>query len=99
MNQANLDEVMSLDVFQDTFDPLENWVSLEEAKRHDPKNVWTVLDCDGALYASAGFRFVNRIGDYIVTRKPWQTGIEDVLLDCGCDVDEEDCEACACIPA
>lgn len=31
---------------------------------------WTVLDCDGRLYVSAGFRFVNRIG-YLRTEIPW----------------------------
>ena len=31
---------------------------------------WTVLDCDGKLYVSAGFHFVNRIG-YIRTELPW----------------------------
>ena len=31
---------------------------------------WTVLDCDGRLYLSAGFRFVNRIG-YVRTEVEW----------------------------
>ena len=31
---------------------------------------WTVLDCDGKLTISAGFRFVNRLG-YIRTEVEW----------------------------
>ncbi len=31
---------------------------------------WTVLDCDGRLYLSAGFHFVNRIG-YVRCEVPW----------------------------
>jgi len=42
-------------------------------------NVWTVLEGDnGRLYVSAGFHYVNRIG-YIITRIPWQTGVEEFL--------------------
>lgn len=32
--------------------------------------VWTIVDCDGALYATPGFRFVNRFA-YVVCAKPW----------------------------
>jgi len=31
---------------------------------------WTVLDCDGRLYLSAGFHVVNRIG-YVRCEAPW----------------------------
>jgi len=31
---------------------------------------WTVVDCNGKLYLSAGFRFVNRIG-YVRCTVPW----------------------------
>jgi hypothetical protein len=41
----------------------------------DPRLVWTVLDCDGRLYLSPGFRFVNRIG-YVLCRTPWTDGDE-----------------------
>jgi hypothetical protein len=36
----------------------------------DARHVWTIVDCDGRLYVSPGFRFVNRI-DYVVCAKPW----------------------------
>lgn len=32
--------------------------------------VWTILDCDGKLYVSPGFHFVNRI-DYVLCEVPW----------------------------
>lgn len=32
--------------------------------------VWTVLDCDGSLILSPGYRFVNRFA-YVVCEKPW----------------------------
>lgn len=97
MNQVAQD-VISDDRFVEKFDPRDEQVGIEKARRHDLKNVWTVVDADGALYALAGYHCVNRTGQYIITSKPWQTGLETVLLDCGCDVDEMGCEACACIP-
>lgn len=36
----------------------------------DPHLVWTIVDCDGKLYVSPGFRFVNRI-DYVLAQVPW----------------------------
>lgn len=39
---------------------------------------WTVLDCDGRLYLSAGFRFVNRLG-YVLCEVPWSDA--DQLID------------------
>ena len=36
----------------------------------EPRQWWTVVDCDGKLSVSAGFRFVNRIG-YDRTALQW----------------------------
>jgi hypothetical protein len=36
----------------------------------DPRLVWTIVDCDGKLYVSPGFHYVNRI-DYVLCRVPW----------------------------
>jgi len=36
----------------------------------DWREWWTALDCDGRLYLSAGYRFVNRIG-YVRCAIPW----------------------------
>lgn len=91
--------VMSDDEFLSRFNPADTWVGSEVANKHEEKKVWTVVDVDGALYALAGYHFVNRTGSYVVTEKPWQTGMETVLLACGCDVDELCQEACPCIPA
>lgn len=32
--------------------------------------IWTVLDCDGKLYVTAGIHYVNRLG-YVVTKNAW----------------------------
>ena len=32
--------------------------------------VWTIVDCDGKLYVTPGFRFINRI-DYVLCETPW----------------------------
>jgi hypothetical protein len=36
----------------------------------DPREWWTVLDCDGRLYLAAGFHFVNRFA-YVRCEVPW----------------------------
>lgn len=43
----------------------------------DSKHLWTVLDCDGDLYAVNGLHYVNRFG-YVVTEEPWVEGTEAV---------------------
>jgi len=35
-----------------------------------PHRVWTIVDCEGQLYVSPGYRFVNRI-DYALCEVPW----------------------------
>jgi hypothetical protein len=47
-----------------------NLDELPGAARHFLRHWWTVLDCDGKLYLSAGLRFVNRIG-YVRCQTPW----------------------------
>lgn len=36
----------------------------------DPRHWWTVLDCEGRLYLTPGFRFVNRFA-YVRCALPW----------------------------
>ena len=36
----------------------------------DPHRVWTIVDCDGQLRVSPGYRFVNRI-DSVLCEVPW----------------------------
>ncbi len=46
------------------------------------KKVWTIIEGDnGELFYSAGFHVVNRLG-FLVTERQWETGQEEVLLDC-----------------
>ena len=40
------------------------------ANAADHRYWWTVLDCDGRLYVTPGFRFVNRFA-YIRCAVPW----------------------------
>jgi hypothetical protein len=47
-----------------------NLDELPAAARNMICHWWTVLDCDGKLYLSAGLRFVNRIG-YVRCQTPW----------------------------
>lgn len=62
----------------------------ELAKKHGlgEKNIWTIVDADGSLYATPGPRFVNRIG-YVVTEKPWVTGDEEAIW-CEFEDDEDE---------
>jgi hypothetical protein len=46
------------------------WAREQLPRDVDPHLVWTIVDCDGKLYVSPGFRFVNRV-DYVLCRLPW----------------------------
>jgi hypothetical protein len=39
-----------------------------------PETVWSVLDCDGVIIASSGFRHIDRMG-YIITEVPVEPGM------------------------
>ncbi len=62
--------------FERRFGPIETDTGdLARDARDLPANVdchliWTLLDCDGRLYLSPGFHFVNRLG-YVLCRVPW----------------------------
>ena len=60
------------------FDGSLIWDYAELPQPVDVHRLWTVVDCDGRLYASAGFHYVNRLG-YIRTEVPW--GQTDHLRD------------------
>lgn len=36
----------------------------------DPHLVWTIIDAEGRIYVTPGFRFVNRVG-YVRCAKSW----------------------------
>jgi len=46
------------------------WHNEEIPRPISDRHWWTILDCDGRLYVSSGFRYVNRIG-YIQTEVAW----------------------------
>ena len=46
------------------------WEANEIPADGDPHRWWTVLDYDGRLYLSPGFRFVNRFA-YVRCARPW----------------------------
>jgi hypothetical protein len=66
----------SWDTFERRFKPIDGpdgalyWRAEQLPKDIDGHLVWTILDCDGRLYVSPGFCFVNRL-DYVVCRVPW----------------------------
>lgn len=66
----------SLDVFEQLFDPIVRdddtllWERWDLPADLDHRHVWTVLDCDGRLLLSPGFRFVNRLA-YVLCRNAW----------------------------
>lgn len=54
-----------------TGDPVEiDYPAGQEIKPDALAHVWTVLDCEGKLYVSPGFHWVNR-QMHIMTVKPW----------------------------
>jgi hypothetical protein len=71
---------MSFDVFERRYEPMtaveagydgsEGDFNVPHgiASKYPANRVWTVLDCDGKWYLSAGFHVVNRIA-YIVCKK------------------------------
>ena len=66
----------------------------DDYKGIDPcsKNLWTIVDADGSLYAVTGVHIVNRFG-YIVTEEAWTEDIEAVWHLCSDedeDTDEDD---------
>lgn len=66
----------SWSTFERRFRPIDSpdqtlWWGREQLPRDvDPHLVWTIIDCDGKLTVSPGFRFVNRI-DYVLCEVPW----------------------------
>lgn len=49
---------------------------LERVQNTPINHIWTVIDCDGKLYISAGYHRVNRM-NYMITQIPWQDGQRD----------------------
>lgn len=66
--------------FYDLYKPDDIWLSAVQAEKFPKERVWTVIECDGRLYASAGWHYVNRLGDYVITEVPWVSGLETAEL-------------------
>ena len=72
-------------VFERRFNPIVRadgsliWDRSELPETIVPEQWWTVLDCEGRLYLSAGFRFVNRLG-YVRCMTPW-TAVDQLQPD------------------
>ncbi len=47
------------------------WEAAQVPRDADYRFWWTVIDCDGRLLVSPGFRFVNRFA-FIRCAQPWQ---------------------------
>ena len=62
--------------FERRFAPIDSpdgtpyWTREQLPKGIDEHYVWTIIDCDGKLYVSPGYRFVNRL-DYVICRNAW----------------------------
>ena len=72
----------SWSLFERRFEPIVHeddcllWEVGTLPKPLDPREWWTVLDCDGALFVVAGLRFVNRFA-YIRCRNRWRGDCDD----------------------
>ena len=66
----------SWSIFERRFRPIDSpdetvwWRREQLPTAVDPHLVWTIVDCDGKLYVSPGYHFVNRL-DYVLCELPW----------------------------
>jgi len=78
------------DVFEEKFKPIHNKSSecymyetygedLDFVRKQKPECIWTVVDCDGKLYITPGYRIVNRFA-YIITKKGFDLNQRDYKL-------------------
>lgn len=69
--------VIDEDRFEDEYKPQVNADGDDTWSRGQIEDVpfnrvWSLVDADdGNIYAEAGVRYVNSIGSYVVTEKPW----------------------------
>jgi hypothetical protein len=67
---------LSWRIFERRFRPIVRadeslmWDRMEIPRNADYRHWWSVLDCDGRLYLSAGFHVVNTIG-FVRADTPW----------------------------
>ncbi len=75
------------DQFLETYQPIINTLTdaafdglmfetygkeVDYVSKQNIKNVWTIVEADGDLYALPGSHFVNRFG-YFITGKEWES--------------------------
>lgn len=95
---------ISEDTFMDEYRPVElefegeftlhsfkDAMKLAEKNGGDVTNVWTIIDGDedDSLYAASGFHKVNETG-FLVTEKPWVTGLEEAVWMDGDNFERDD---------
>lgn len=61
-------------------------VAVQAAVKNKPETVWTLLDCDGQMFITNGFHYVNRMG-YFITEVPYTN---EHPIDIACDDDDGD---------
>ena len=82
------------DEFDDQFTPIEdaNGDSVRPVIGDidpDSSKLWTIVDCDGALYALSGLHRVNRVG-YLLTEEAWTEFTEAVWFPASEDDDDNE---------
>lgn len=55
----------------ETYGPEEEFI--RKTAQETPSKVWTIIDCDGKLYYSSGFHYVDRLG-YLITEEAVEEG-------------------------
>ncbi|MCX6165165.1 MAG: hypothetical protein NTU73_09975 [Ignavibacteriae bacterium] len=48
-------------------------------KMYNPKYIFTLMECEGKTFLSAGIHFVNRLGYFIVGKK-WENKEEEIEI-------------------
>lgn len=67
----------------------ESMLEWDELPDPTARNVWTIVDCDGDLYALPGIHVVNRL-HYILTEVEWTDETTDAEWYISENDDEED---------
>lgn len=60
------------ETYGEEYQEVEKW-----QKEKGDNYVWTIMDCEGGLYAVPGWHYVNRFG-YLLAEVPWKEGQRDL---------------------
>ena len=53
---------------------------LDFIRQRPESRIWTLVDCDGKLYVTSGYHFVNRMG-YFITELPFTEEFMEIAVD------------------